>query len=295
MRRAQKDLMTAKRELVANNNESAYFDAIRSLRPLRVLMRAYWERATKSLDYPASSPYTVSFYTLPKHWELARRFRTAKIGASALNSGDFEGGPRGSTVVSDLPGWTVQEVALDDVVMRATIESSVGVKEERLPPPPSKNPYLATSIDKRGEQPQAPLPTLGDRVLKLTVAPKPVTLQKDDKAPPEPQALERVFLCVNSPPVRLPPGSWVRISGWVKITNPIRASADGVMLYDTAAGEAFAVRLYGIVPWRQFHLYRQIPASGEIRVRMAVTGFATAYFDDIRVEPLVDLDRTPSK
>lgn len=299
LKRAERELMTAKRELVANNNEAAYFDAVRSLRPLRVLMRAYWERATKNLDYPAASPYAVSYYTLPKHWELAQKFRNASIGANALNDGDFERagrGAAGSASVSDLPGWTVQEVALDDVVMRATIVSSAVAQEPPPPPrPPSKNPYLATSLEKRGDLPPPATPTLADRVLKLSVTPKPITLGKDEKAPPEPQALERVFLCVNSPPVRLTPGSWVRISGWVKITENVRASADGVMLYDTAAGEAFAVRLTTALKWKQFHMYRQVPPSGDIRVRLALTGFGTAYFDDIRIEPLVGVEASRPK
>ena len=39
--------------------------------------------------------------------------------------------------------------------------------------------------------------------------------------------------------------------------------------------------------WKQFHLYRRVPASGQISVTMALTGVGVAYFDDIRIEPLI--------
>jgi hypothetical protein len=133
---------------------------------------------------------------------------------------------------------------------------------------------------------------VGEGALRLTVAPKPVILpSKDDEAPPEPQALERVFLAVNSPPVKFPPGTWVRISGWMKVPKGVRASADGAMFFDTTTGEAYAVRVSAAAPWKQFHMYRQVPTTGEVRVRLALTGFGTAYFDDIRIEPYLPADR----
>jgi hypothetical protein len=127
-------------------------------------------------------------------------------------------------------------------------------------------------------------------VLKLTVVPKSIVLKKDEKAPPEPMALERVFVAVNSPPVHFPPGTWVRISGWMKVPADIRASADGAMMFDTATGEAYAVRQNTTQAWKEYHSYRKVPASGEIRVRLALTGFGTVYFDDIRIEPMLGPD-----
>ena len=300
IREAEKRLMSARRERAANNDEAAYFEAIRSLRPMRILMRAHWEKATKSLDYAAASPYAVSFYTLPRHWELARSLRGGQLGASALNDGDFETArptDRRGVAVTSMPGWTVQNETLDEVVMEARVVPSAEA-EDTHPPLPflPPNRYAPTSLGKRIDDPVPPRPTLGANVLRLKIGPKPVTLQKSEKPPPEPQALERVFLAVNSPPVRLPPGSWVRISGWVKLPGQIRATADGALFYDTTAGEAYAVRLTDKTEWKQFHLYRKVPASGEVRVRMALTGFGTAYFDDIRVEPIIGAEaRRPAE
>ena len=65
------------------------------------------------------------------------------------------------------------------------------------------------------------------------------------------------------------------------------------MLFDSTTGEAYAVRMVGPSDWKQFHLYRQVPANGEVRVRLALTGFGTVYFDDIRIEPYVGSERVP--
>ncbi len=198
-------------------------------------------------------------------------------------------------------GWTVQEVAIDDVVMRARIVPGAEAKETVTPVKPTKQIYAPTSHAKRVVDPLPRKPELGEGVLRLQVTPRPVQLKKDEKAPPEPQALERVFLAVNSPPMHFPPGIWVRISGWIKVlgtaapgSDPkspkligIRASADGAMLFDTTAGEAYAIRVVEPMLWKQFHVYRRVPANGEVRVRMALTGFGTVYFDNIRVEPYV--------
>jgi len=102
-----------------------------------------------------------------------------------------------------------------------------------------------------------------------------------------PAALERTFLAVHTPAVRLEPGSLVRISGWVRLPGGIAASTDGALVYDSAGGEPLAVRLTSQQPkWRQFTLYRRVPATGTINVTMALTGIGTVYFDDVKIEPL---------
>ncbi len=81
---AEEHLMKANRARSANNDEEAYLEAIRSMRPLRLLMRTHWDEAVKALDNPIATPYSVSFYTLPRHWELARIVRDTRLGENAL-------------------------------------------------------------------------------------------------------------------------------------------------------------------------------------------------------------------
>ncbi len=101
-----------------------------------------------------------------------------------------------------------------------------------------------------------------------------------------PKALERTYLAVQSPPVRLAPGTPVRISAWVRLPWAIGASPDGALLFDSAGREPLAVRVTDATGWKRFIVYRVVPASGTISVTLALTGLGRACFDDVRIEPI---------
>jgi hypothetical protein len=247
----------------------AYTEAQRAVRPLRILMRAQWEEATKELDTPVASPYAVSFYTLPRHWRFRDELTRSRAAANVLPGGDFEQpeplrakpptNPQAPNIVRTGaiepppdPGWRGWQIAdeppLDDVTLSAR-----------------RIPELAHE---------------GKQVLRLEIKP--------NEPKQAPVALERTFLAVHSPAVRLPAGTLVRISGWVRIPETIQASADGALMYDSAGGEPLAVRLLGPEKkWKKFTLYRRVPASGSIHVTLALTGLGKVDFDDVRIEPLV--------
>ncbi len=273
----------------AHKYGEAYLEAQRALRPLRLLQRASWEDARKDLvsaaaepagtaakvargqmppdgarpapaaapplpgagsalaaklDTPVSSPYAVSFYTLPRHYKFMEEVRACTAAANVLPGGDFEAAPGGWP-----EAWLEQKVAL----------ASDGVE---------------LSADRVAEQPKE-----GKQCLRLRIKPKDPLHA--------PAALERTFLAVHTPAVRLPPGSLVRISGWVRLPGSIAASTDGALVYDSAGGEPLAVRLTGAqAKWKQFTLYRKVPSTGTINVTMALTGIGTVYFDDVKIEPL---------
>jgi hypothetical protein len=152
-----------------------------------------------------------------------------------------------------MPGWNVQQVTLDEVKLTAG-----RVREQ---------------------------PKEGRQCLKLEITPKQPSAA--------PAALERTFLAVTSSAVTLQPGLLVRISGWVHVPRPIEASTDGVLFFDSIGGEPLAVRLTGATPWRRFSLYRRVPASGLVSVTLALTGLGSAYFDDVRIEPLAPGGQAP--
>lgn len=127
-------------------------------------------------------------------------------------------------------------------------------------------------------------PREGAQCLELKVTPKNQVA---------PAALERTFLAVTSPEVQLPPGGAVRISGWIRIPQSIAASVDGAMMYDSAGGEPLAVRVSDACDWKQFTLYRKVPASGKISVTLAMTGLGSALFDDVRIEPMSAKEAPP--
>jgi hypothetical protein len=111
-------------------------------------------------------------------------------------------------------------------------------------------------------------------------------IKPQDTQVPAPKALERTFVALQSPPVHLPPGTPVRVSAWVRIPEPIAASVDGALFYDSSGGEPLGIRLTEKSPWKRFTLYRLVPSSGSINVTVALTGLGKVYFDDVRIEPL---------
>src|SRR5262249_702136 len=184
----------------AHKYSEAYLEAHRAVRPLRLLQRACWDEAIKdltptglvvtrgappdgadtlprkptphtmqspSITTAVSSPYAVSFYTLPRHWAFMEQIRAAKPGENVLPGGDFEAPP------GDWPSaWLPQAVTLpsDDVELSA----------ERV-----------TEDAQEGRQ-----------CLRLRIKPKDPLHA--------PAALERTFLAVHTPAVRLTPGGPAR-------------------------------------------------------------------------------------
>jgi hypothetical protein len=271
----------------------AYHESQRAVRPARILMRALWDKGTKGLDSPVSSPYAVSFYTLPRHLQFMDYLKKAVPGANALPDGDFE----------EVPGrppsaWAPQQASLENDGVDLIYErvSEIPVKPPKKPPAPQSprglfgpktSNYPGSGLAK--QEPKAPpaapppppaKPAEGKLCLKLEIRPK-------SKEVPPPQALERAYMAVNSPMVQLPPGSLVRISARVYIGEPLGATTDGALVFDSAGGEPLALRLNGPLSWKQFTLYRRVPASGRINVTLALTGLGSAYFDDVRIEPLI--------
>ena len=159
------------------------------------------------------------------------------------------------------PNWTVRQATLDEVDLKARFST---------------------------EKPHE-----GRQCLELSVAPK-ANAADPSKPPKAPQALERTFLSVTSPPVRLTPGTLIKISGWVRVPKALVATADGALFYDSVGGEPLAVRLTDASDWKQFSMFRKVPASGEVSVTLALTGLGTAQFDDIKIEPLLPARAEPT-
>jgi hypothetical protein len=256
MAKAREFLATAKQAWDAKDYQAAYLNSKRAMRPLRILMRAEWEAAIKSLGPdapPTASPFAVSYYTLPKHWRFRNQLEQCSPGGNKLADGDFEAG-------EGLPnGWRIQQATPDEVEGEARLIA---------------------------DQPHG-----GKRCLMIQLRPRPLPAPAgpDGKPAPPPviTALEPTYLAVSSPPVQLPPGSLVRISAWVKVTGPIAASADGALVFDSAGGEPLAVRLTGDTKgWKRFTLFRRVPQTGVLQMTTALTGVGTVFFDDLSIEPL---------
>jgi hypothetical protein len=285
----------ARRNFASELYFKAYQGALRSMRPLRILMADHWRKATSTLDTPTASPYAVSYFTLPKHWKLFQDLQNCKPGENLLGiDGGFEIDgriPQSGARVDSLPGWSARFGTLDQVNAAAAIISSQRMEEK---PKPRPAPKPATGIWAPGrpivapdEGYMRPTPDLGKSLLRMEVQ-RIEEFDKDGKLQePSLAPLEGTHLAVDSPPVQLPPGTLVRVSCWIKIPAEIKGSADGVLFYDDAGGEPLGVRLSIQREWRQFHLYRVVPASGQISVTLALTGIGKAFFDNVMIEPMV--------
>jgi hypothetical protein len=292
----------AEKHFANEQYDKAYRDATRALRPMRIVMRDHWRLATETLDVPTASPFAVSFFSLPQHWELAKEVRTCQPGASVLWRGNFEVVnilPAEGIPIDKVPGWSARKGSLqvDRVVVAAGLVSSEKLEDKPNPRTHLKEPKTLFSssrpVTPADEGYVDPAPELGRAVLKLEARSQPIR-DGAGKAIPASPILERTFLAVDSPAVKLPPGTLVRISAWMKVPAPIQGdAAGGALFYDDAGGEPLCVRALktgsgpGPGTWKEYHLYRRVPASGQISVTMALTGVGVVYFDDVRIEPMI--------
>jgi hypothetical protein len=79
------------------------------------IVRASWEKATRELPSPQSSPFTCSPLSLPIHWELGRIASNRAWTSLPFETGNFEDFPN-----MLVRGWTVNRRSED------TIETNVG-------------------------------------------------------------------------------------------------------------------------------------------------------------------------
>ncbi len=124
--KAREYLESAKTHQGNHDWAEAFADAQRAVRPLRILMRAQWEEAIKKLSTPVASPYALSYYTLPRHWEFLKETENSHWGGSVLPDGGFE------VPTDQVPqGWLRQESTSTDQVVTSARRVTEGPDEGR--------------------------------------------------------------------------------------------------------------------------------------------------------------------
>ena len=92
--RADQLLAQAQSALARGDYHAARLAADDTLQALRILQHAHWSDAVRPLESPLTSPHTVSFSTLPDHYELiakvGRSLMAPSYDANILPSGSFE-------------------------------------------------------------------------------------------------------------------------------------------------------------------------------------------------------------
>ncbi len=92
LERSQNLAKQAETALAGHDYHAARTLARDSMQMLRILQRSQWNEATRKFASAMTSPYTISYSTLPDHWRMIEQIgRSAKnIESNLLRSGDFE-------------------------------------------------------------------------------------------------------------------------------------------------------------------------------------------------------------
>ncbi len=90
-------------------------------------------------------------------------------------------------------------------------------------------------------------------------------------------------LWIVSSPIPLQAGQIVRIQGWAWVPEPVTATADGLLIFDSAAGPTMARRIGQTSGWQKFTLYRAATATGPMSLTFALAGVGDAWIDDVTV------------
>jgi hypothetical protein len=113
----------------------------------------------------------------------------------------------------------------------------------------------------------------------------------DPKAPPG--MVESPPIWIETTPVAVEAGQWVRIHGWAQVPAPIVGNVDGLLIVDSLAGQPLAERIGETKGWQEFTLYRAVPRSGPLTVTFALTGLGVARIDNVTIEPLLPRRAAP--
>ena len=97
---------------------------------------------------------------------------------------------------------------------------------------------------------------------------------------------------ITSAPMSVRQGSLVEISGWVRVSEPLSGSVDGLQIIDSVGGPDMALRITTAPSWQPFHILRGATADTNFTVSIALSGLGKAQVDGLTVqiiEPLGDV------
>jgi hypothetical protein len=100
----------------------------------------------------------------------------------------------------------------------------------------------------------------------------------------KPALIETPPLWITTAPVNVESGQLLQIQGWLRITQPITGSVDGLLVIDSLSGEAMALRVAKAENWRQFTMYRAAGRLGSMTITFAMSGLGEAWIDDVTIQ-----------
>ncbi len=240
-----------------------------------------WQQPSVVVSAVACPPL-LTWQTLPQFydsWLPAIAAEGPAFGPNRLPAGTFEVTPEALREA----GWKDESYTTDRVTAKVSLSRNEGYEPEST--------ALKFEV----------LPDLGwdeDRFRK-----KDGTLDSDaifNQARKDVDKLAMPYLdhppaAVRSPSVPVKANHLVRVRVLVKMPREIVPGAGGLIVRDSLGGEPLQIKLTSAVrDWSEVVLYRRAPSDGDLSVLLGLSGYGTAYFDDLRIDVLGDVRGGPS-
>jgi hypothetical protein len=103
-----------------------------------------------------------------------------------------------------------------------------------------------------------------------------------------PKTIESALHWVTTPTVLVRRGQLIEARGWVKISDALQGTIDGLTIFDSHAGPAMAHRIAKTAGWEPFVLYRAATHDGPLHLSFAMAGVGAAQIDDVSIRVIAD-------
>ncbi len=97
---------------------------------------------------------------------------------------------------------------------------------------------------------------------------------------------EQTPVSVTSPAIPVITGQIIRVQGRLRIKQPLDASTEGLLVYDSLVGTVGALRFREPTQngdWQAFEYFREVAHSGEMRLIFELKGLGNVWLDDLCV------------
>jgi hypothetical protein len=284
LNKANELIKSARDALEREDYQTAWNEARRVGRPLRILMRYHFMAcyddiiaALRDKDLPCGPiPYPgfkkpkpriippivaaplASWSTLPKAWDWYEWIRRGILGKNLVPNGNFS-----DPDVLETGGWTPVCYKTDEI--QTVIKLNDGG-------PDTANPNKKIKTKGKGQN------------LVLIANPQPGT--KMDSLVP---FVDHPVVGLRSPSVKVRAQEIYRISVMAYSANQTVPGAGGLIIRDSVGGERLQFRTTNALAmdWFEIVYYRRIPADGEFNVTLSMAGYGFAAFDDFKIQAIV--------
>jgi len=281
LNKAAENVKAARENLEREDFSTAWSEARRASRPLRILMRGLWDNAAAAMVRANMDPVDL-----------------ANEGAIAIGRMRRQGPPLGVPAVASAPlsafnmlpqhylwvDWMTNAHFGRDLVPGSSFDDPEALRTTGWADQSYHHDGVASKVSTVESGPERP-----GRHLEMTV--EPAEGRSIDELPP---FLDAPAAAIRSPAVPVKAGQFLRISVFVKRATATPGGAGGVVVRDSIGGEAMQFVSNAPMPApTRVVLYRRVPADGELTVLLGLAGYGSVSFDDLRVQRVEAVPEAP--